>query len=98
MSNIIVHLLAMIGVVILLLFLCKLIFLIVLWIKRKGNPDKYWSIVKTSMVSQNCDNYWFIIPTIAIHFSGKAKCEYVEITLRILKWEYYSSYELSNEV
>lgn len=57
MSNIIVYLLAMIGVVTLLLFLCKLIFLIVLYIKRKGNPDKYWSIVKTSMVSSNCSSY-----------------------------------------
>lgn len=98
MSNIVVHLLAMIGVLIVLLFLCKLIILLVLWIKRNGNPNKYWSIVKHSMVSENCDSYWFIIPTIAISFSGKAKCEYIEITLRFLKWEYYTNYQLSNEV
>lgn len=87
-----------IGVLVVLLFLCKLIILLVLWIKRNGNPNKYWSIVKSSMVSENCDSYWFIIPTIAISFSGKAKCEYIEITLRFLKWEYYTNYQLSNEI
>lgn len=98
MSNIIVHALAMIGVLIVLLFLCKVLFTIVLYIKRNGNPEKYWSIVRHSMFSENCDNYWFIIPTIAISFSGKAKCEYIEVSVRFLKWEFYTNYCLSNEV
>lgn len=98
MSNITVHLLAMVGVLVVLLFLCKFVFVLVLYIKRNGDPTKDWSIVRHSMFSENCDSYWFLIPTIAISFSGKAKCEYIEITIRFLKWEYYTSYQLSNEV
>ena len=95
---ILIHGLAMIGVIVSLLFLCKAIILIILYIKRNGNPSKNWSIVRHCMFSENCDNYWFIIPTIAISFSGKAKCEYIEITVRFLKWEFYTNYTLSNEV
>lgn len=95
MFDIIKVLFFLIGVLVTLLFLCKVVITIILYVKRHGNPDKYWSIVRHSMFSDNCDSYWFFIPTIAISYTQH---KYVEVTCRFLKWEYYTSYELSNEV
>lgn len=94
MSNIIVHLLAMIGVVSLLLFLCKVIFLIWLAIKRTNKND-YWSLAKSESCSNlGYKNTWYLIPTIEINFTGK----YVEVHFEFLNWEYYFAYHISNEV
>lgn len=98
MSNIIVHALAMIGVLVVLLFLCKFIFLIILWVKRNGNPDKYWSIVKHSMFSDNYEDSWFLIPTIMFTRTSYKDDWTIEISIKWLKWEYYTNYQLSNEV
>lgn len=83
-----------IGVLTTLLFLCKLIFLTVLAVKRNGNPDKVWAIEKHSMISSNFEDAWFLIPTISVD-----KCsDTIEISFKFLKWEYYTNYKLSNEV
>ena len=84
----------MIGVLTVLLFLCKLVFLIILAIKRNSNPNKEWAIENHSMVSPNFEEAWFLIPTISID-----KCSStIEISFKFLKWEYYTNYTLSNEV
>lgn len=98
MFDIVKVLFLLIGVLVTLLFLCKVVITIILYVKRHDNPDKYWSIVRHSMFSENCDSYWFLIPTIAISVETKRKCKYIEVTLRFLKWEYYTNYQLSNEV
>lgn len=98
MFDIVKVLFILIGVLATLLFLCKVVITIILYVKRHGNPDKYWSIVRHSMFSDNYDGYWFIIPTIAIHIETKRKCKYIEVSFRFIAWEYYTSYELSNEV
>ena len=98
MSNIIVHALAMIGVVTLLLFLCRFLTLLVLTIKRK-NPNDWWSIVRTQMVSDNEEGMWYFIPTIRVSKTKfKTGGNVIEISARFLKWEFYTSYNLSNEV
>ena len=90
----IVILFAIIGVLTTLLFLCKFVFLIILAIRRKGSDDKYWSIERHQMCSNNYEDSWFFIPTIDIHTCN----EYLEISVKFLKWEYYTSYKLSTEV
>jgi len=101
MSNIIVHALAMIGVVVLLLFLCKFIFLLRLWIKRKS-PDDDWSLIRTSMISDSPEGVWYFIPTIQCYTGYKAinsgHRQYYVVSIKFLKWEYYISYQVSNEV
>lgn len=90
----IVILFAIIGVLTTLLFLCKFVFLIILAIKRNGKDNKYWSIERHQMCSNNYENSWFLIPTIDIH-----RCnEYLEVSVKFLKWEYYTNYKLSTEV
>ena len=94
MSNIIVHALAIIGVVTLLLFLCKIVFLTWLSIKRNKAND-YWSLVKCQSCSTIAsDHTWYFIPTIEVNITGK----YLEVHIEFLKWEYYFNYHLSNEV
>ena len=95
MSNIIVHGLAMLGVVVLLLFLCKFVFLVILSVKRKGNPNNYWSIVRTQMFDKNYEGKFYLIPTIEIHTSRCKSDKVLEIEMYFLKWEFYTSYNLS---
>ena len=91
----------MIGVLVVLLFLCKLVFLIKLWIKRK-NPNDDWSLIRTSMISDSPEGVWYIIPTIQCYTGFKAirdhHRKYYVISIKFLKWEYYISYQISNEV
>ena len=96
MFDIVKVLFLLIGVLVTLLFLCKVVITIILYVKRHGNPDKNWSIVRHSMFSVNYDGYWFFIPTIAIHVETKRK--YIEVSLKFSAWEYYTNYEFSNEV
>ena len=94
MSNIIVHALAIIGVLTVLLFLCKIVLLTWLTIKRNTRND-YWSLVKCQSCSAVADNNtWYLIPTIELNFTGK----YLEVHIEFLKWEYYFNYHFSNEV
>lgn len=101
MSNIIVHALAMIGVLVVLLFLCKFIFLLRLWIKRKS-PNDDWSLIRTSMISDSPEGVWYFIPTIQCYMGYKAiqdyHRKYYVVSIKFLKWEYYISYQISNEV
>ena len=46
------------------------------------------------MCSTNYENSWFFIPTIDIHTCN----EYLEVSVKFLKWEYYTNYKLSTEV
>lgn len=101
MSNIIVHALAMIGVIVSLLFLCKFIFLLRLWIKRK-TPSDDWSLIRTSMISDSPEGVWYFVPTIQCYTGYKSvnsghRKHYV-ISVKFFKWEYYTSYQVSKEV
>ena len=90
----IVILFAIIGVLVTLLFLCKFVCLIILAIKRKGRDDKYWSIERHQMCSDNYEGLWYFIPTIEAHIANS----YLEISIKFLRWEYYTNYQLSTEV
>lgn len=98
---ILVHVLAMIGVLVVLLFLCKFIFLLRLWIKRKS-PSDDWSLIRTSMISDSPEGVWYGIPTVQCYAGYKAVQDrhrkYYVISIKFLKWEYYISYQISNEV
>lgn len=85
---------AIIGVLVTLLFLCKVIFLSVLAFKHRNDKEKFFAIVREQEVSTNFENSWFLIPTIDIHKCG----EYVEVSLKFLLWEYYTNYKVSNEL
>lgn len=101
MSNIIVHALAMVGVIVSLLFLFKFIFLIRLWVKRK-NPSDDWSLIRTCMISDSPEGVWYFVPTIQFYTGYKAinsgHRKYHVVSIKFLKWEYYISYQISNEV
>ena len=85
---------SIIGVLATLLFLCKIVLLTWLSIKRTTHDD-YWSLVKCQSCSTIADtNTWYIIPTIELNFTGK----YLEVHIEFLKWEYYFNYHFSNEV
>ena len=84
---------AIIGVLVTLLFLCKVIFLSVLAFKHRNDKEKYFAIQRTQEVSTNFEDSWFLVPTINIH-----KCnEYIEVAVKCLKWELYTSYKITNE-
>ena len=94
---------AIIGVLVTLLFLFKFVLLVITAIKRNSDIDN-WSIVRHQMCSDNCEGLWYIIPTIEIH-RGKFNSDhtglsnrYIEISVKFLKWEYYTNYTFSNEV
>lgn len=83
-----------IGVLTVLLFLCKIVLLTWLTIKRNTHND-YWSLVKCQSCSTiDGRSTWYLIPTIELNFTGK----YLEVHIEFLKWEYYFNYHFSNEV
>lgn len=94
MYNTLINVFAIIGVLVVLLFLCKFVFLLILAIRRSGRDNKYWSIERHQMCSDNYENSWFLIPTIDIHTCN----EYLEVSVKFLRWEYYTNYKLSTEV
>lgn len=93
MYNIFVNVFAIIGVLVVLLFLYKFVFLIILAVRRRGS-NEFWSIERHQMCSENYEHSWFLIPTIDIHTCN----EYLEVSVKFLRWEYYTNYKLSTEV
>lgn len=91
MYNNIIALFATIGVLVTLLFLCKFVFLFVLYLKH---GEKFCCVKRCSEFSENVEHSWFLIPTIAVSKTNK----YIEINARWLLWELYTNYCLSNEV
>lgn len=97
MFNIII-VFGIIGVITTLLFLFRFVVLLILTIKRKS-PFDWWSLVRTQMISDNEQGVWYFIPTIrADTIRYKKEDIVIEISARFLKWEFYTSYNLSNEV
>ena len=87
-----------VGALVMLLFLCKVVTLIIIRIK-KNTPNDFWCIVKKSMVDcTNGEGYCYLIPTVMWYIGHKSSSKYLCISVRFLTWEYYTSYELSNEI
>ena len=85
---------AVIGVLITLLFLFKFVLCLILWIRRERKKSDNWSIVRHTMISDNYEDSWFLIPTVML---SKSKT-YIEISVKFLKWEYYTNYQLDTDV
>ena len=85
---------AVIGVLITLLFLFKFVLCLILWIRRERKKSDNWSIVRHTMFSDNYEDSWFLIPTVML---SKSKT-YIEISVKFLKWEYYTNYQLDTDV